>query len=149
MDDREKPEEVSLEKLGELEEEGNTIDIVWDKLYHEVLDSTPTEKGLSPLDWYVYSKGKEAVILDEGKMSGDRCICLTNNDKKICLSNFALGVLSPEQVNKCGNVDERVMPKEITELMEAARECGGEKGITEWSACVAKRAPGAVSEYPE
>ena len=146
------PEEVSLEELVEQAEEDagyEPVDALWEKLEDEALKTPLVEKGLNPLDWYAHSQGKEAVILDEEKIGSDKCVCMTKDDKKFCLSNFALGVLSPEQAGKCGSVDERVMPKEIVELMEAARECGGEKGITEWSACVAKRAPEAVKEYPE
>ena len=149
MDKERMLEEVSLEELSEESPEQEPVSVLWDRLEDEILSTSLAEKGLSPLDWYAHSKGKKAVILDGEKMGGDKCVCMAKDDKRVCFSNFALGVLSPEQAGKCGSIDERVMPKEIVELMEAARECGDEKGITEWSACVAKRAPGAVSEYPE
>lgn len=97
----------------------------------EMIDAPPPPLGKGPLDWFVFSRTKGAVLKAE-KL--DECTCFVKGEKKACFADMAVGVLSQEQLPMCERVVEETMTQDIERILDKAIRCSGE--LDEWLPCM-------------
>ena len=105
----------------------------------EMLDAPVPPLGERPLDWFVFSKTKGAMLKTD-KL--DECTCFVKGEKKACFADMAVGVLSQEQLPVCERVVEEAMTQEVERILYRAVGCSGE--LDEWLPCM--RGSGLLGE---